>query len=129
MAITKLTKRTLDSLEPLAVGRYFVWDAEIKGFGVRVAAPTGGGYRGPESVRPQVPAGRLTRYTARNARRVWCDNAGTGARNSQASPIGDRRRRRSRQRTQTGEAGADHARAGDRVPCRRGGAEQAEYRR
>ena len=35
----KLTKRSVDALEPKA-DNYFVWDSEIKGFGVRVM-PTG----------------------------------------------------------------------------------------
>jgi len=37
--VAKLTKRTVDSCGPGAT-RYTVWDAELKGFGVRVA-PTG----------------------------------------------------------------------------------------
>jgi integrase len=32
----KLTKRIVDSAEPRA-GRYFLWDSELKGFGIRVA--------------------------------------------------------------------------------------------
>src|SRR3954469_21713909 len=35
--ITKLTKRAVDACGP-AEGRYTVWDAELKGFGLRVAA-------------------------------------------------------------------------------------------
>src|SRR3954469_20865517 len=37
--IAKLTKRTVDASAPTSV-RYTVWDAELKGFGLRVA-PTG----------------------------------------------------------------------------------------
>jgi hypothetical protein len=39
MATAKLTKRTVDAAKP-KVGRYEVWDAELKGFGLRVE-PTG----------------------------------------------------------------------------------------
>ena len=37
--VAKLTKRTVDACFPSPV-RYTVWDAELKGFGLRVA-PTG----------------------------------------------------------------------------------------
>src|SRR3954470_1150607 len=37
--VAKLTKRTVDACNPMAA-RYTVWDAELKGFGLRVA-PTG----------------------------------------------------------------------------------------
>lgn len=40
MAQAKLNKRTLDALTPPKAGQAFVWDTEIKGFGVRIG-PTG----------------------------------------------------------------------------------------
>lgn len=43
MPSKKLTKRTVDALVPNASGRYFVWDAELKGFGVRIAPPAAPG--------------------------------------------------------------------------------------
>ena len=36
VASFKLTKRAIDALEPNAAGDYIAWDAELKGFGVRV---------------------------------------------------------------------------------------------
>lgn len=38
MALAKLTKRTIDALSVPAKGQTFLWDTEIKGFGVRVGA-------------------------------------------------------------------------------------------
>ncbi|GAA4771823.1 hypothetical protein GCM10023219_18440 [Stakelama sediminis] len=38
MAQAKLTKRTLDALTAPETGQTFVWDTEIKGFGVRIGA-------------------------------------------------------------------------------------------
>lgn len=38
MAIAKLNKRTVDALTPPKSGQAFIWDKEIKGFGVRVGA-------------------------------------------------------------------------------------------
>lgn len=43
MPSKKLTKRTVDASVPNATGRYFVWDAELKGFGVRIAPPAHAG--------------------------------------------------------------------------------------
>ncbi|WP_416462972.1 tyrosine-type recombinase/integrase [Sphingomonas sp. VDB2] len=40
MAQAKLNKRTVDALTPPKAGQAFVWDTEIKGFGVRIG-PTG----------------------------------------------------------------------------------------
>lgn len=37
MAVIKLTKRAIDGLKPRPGADYFVWDAELKGFGIRVA--------------------------------------------------------------------------------------------
>ena len=36
MAVEKLTKRVVDALKPLRVRDIFVWDRELRGFGVRV---------------------------------------------------------------------------------------------
>ncbi len=36
MAQAKLNKRTVDALTPPKSGQAFVWDTEIKGFGVRI---------------------------------------------------------------------------------------------
>jgi integrase len=38
MATRKLTKRAVDGLQATPGGDYFVWDTELKGFGVRVSA-------------------------------------------------------------------------------------------
>ena len=38
MALAKLNKRTVDALAAPATGQAFLWDTEIKGFGVRVGA-------------------------------------------------------------------------------------------
>ncbi|MEC3909747.1 site-specific integrase [Sphingobium sp. CR2-8] len=40
MAQAKLNKRTVDALIPPKMGQVFIWDTEIKGFGIRVG-PTG----------------------------------------------------------------------------------------
>ena len=40
MAATNLTKRTVDALEYRPSGDYVVWDAKLKGFGVRVTEHT-----------------------------------------------------------------------------------------
>ena len=41
-AMPKLTKRVVDALRPSAAGETFVWDSDLKGFGVRMM-PTGVG--------------------------------------------------------------------------------------
>ena len=38
MALAKLNKRTVDALAAPATGQEFLWDTEIKGFGIRVGA-------------------------------------------------------------------------------------------
>ncbi len=38
MALAKLNKRTVDALAAPASGQAFLWDTEIKGFGIRVGA-------------------------------------------------------------------------------------------
>jgi len=38
VALAKLNKRTVDALAAPATGQAFLWDTEIKGFGVRVGA-------------------------------------------------------------------------------------------
>ncbi len=35
--MTKITKRVVDNLKPPATGSLFVWDSELRGFGVRVS--------------------------------------------------------------------------------------------
>jgi hypothetical protein len=67
----KLTKRTVDAAAPRA-GRYYVWDTEIKGFGLLVL-PSGVKtyflrYRTPEGTRPQPTIGKHGDYTPDQAR-------------------------------------------------------------
>lgn len=40
MATANLTKRTIDALAFTPNGDYFVWDAKLKGFGIRVTERT-----------------------------------------------------------------------------------------
>src|SRR5215207_8070909 len=60
----KLTKKVVEAVEPPATGAVSVWDSEIKGFGVRVFAPTRLSPEGARSffVNYRV-AGRERRYT------------------------------------------------------------------
>ena len=78
--VERLAKRTLDALEPTDA-RYTVWDAELKGFGVRVEASgrktfvvryraEGGGRRAPLR---QVSLGTFGQLTAEQARKMAKD--------------------------------------------------------
>lgn len=60
----KLSKRTVDGLQPDAAGRYIAWDTELKGFGLLVL-PTGVktfilDYRTPEGVKKRLTIGKLS---------------------------------------------------------------------
>ena len=57
--MSKITKRVIDSLKPPATGSLFVWDSELRGYGVRVS-PQG---RVAFLVQYRTPQGRTRRYS------------------------------------------------------------------
>lgn len=69
----KLTKRFMDALKPVPDCETFVWDSELKGFGVRLM-PSGTGayvvkYRNAESRQRKLVLGRINTLTPDEARR------------------------------------------------------------
>ncbi len=70
----KLTKRVVDALRPSAAGETFVWDSDLKGFGVRIM-PTGVGsyilkYRNKEGRQRKLALGRIGALTPDEARAI-----------------------------------------------------------
>ncbi len=70
----KLTKRVVDALRPSAAGEAFVWDSDLKGFGVRIM-PTGVGsyilkYRNKEGRQRKLALGRVGSLTPDEARGI-----------------------------------------------------------
>lgn len=70
--MAKLTKKAVEALEPPPAGQAFLWDGELKGFGVRV---TKGGvktfiiqYRNAEGKSRRINLGRFGIMTVENAR-------------------------------------------------------------
>ena len=70
----KLTKRVVDALRPSAAGETFVWDSDLKGFGIRIMA-TGVGsyilkYRNKEGRQRKLALGRIGALTPDKARAI-----------------------------------------------------------
>ncbi|MDX0261547.1 DUF4102 domain-containing protein [Sinorhizobium meliloti] len=70
----KITKRLIDAMEPDAAGEQFLWDTELKGFGVRFM-PSGVGsyivkYRNAEGRQRKIAIGRVGTLTPEQARQL-----------------------------------------------------------
>ncbi len=70
----KITKRIIDAFEPDPAGEQFLWDTELKGFGVRMM-PSGVGsyiikYRNAEGRQRKMTIGRIGTLTPEEARRL-----------------------------------------------------------
>ncbi|WP_420959314.1 tyrosine-type recombinase/integrase [Brucella sp. IR073] len=70
----KLTKRIIDALEPSEAGEQYLWDTELKGFGVRMM-PSGIGsyiikYRNAEGRQRKMVLGRVGALTPDEARQL-----------------------------------------------------------
>lgn len=70
----KITKRIIDAFEADPAGEQFLWDIELKGFGVRMM-PSGGGsyiikYRNAEGRQRKMTIGRVGTLTPEEARQL-----------------------------------------------------------
>ncbi len=70
----KITKRVIDALEPNQAGEKFLWDTDLKGFGVRMM-PSGVGsyivkYRNAEGRQRKMAIGRIGTLTPEQARQL-----------------------------------------------------------
>jgi integrase len=99
MATAKLTKRTIDAAKPTPA-RYEIWDADLKGFGVRIE-PTGiktfiiryrAGEGGRSAPKRFLTVGRFGTLTPDEARRKARELLGAAARGD--DPAGERTRAR-----------------------------------
>lgn len=86
----KITKRTIDTLRPAADGtEVFVWDTDLRGFGVRMM-PSGAGayivqYRTPEGRTRRLAIGKLGTLTPAEARDLARDKLRDAAKGSDPS--------------------------------------------
>ncbi|MBQ0707874.1 site-specific integrase [Ochrobactrum sp. AP1BH01-1] len=76
----KLTKRIIDTLEPSETGEQYLWDSELKGFGVRMM-PSGVGsyiikYRNSEGRQRKMVLGRVGTLTPDEARQLAREKMG-----------------------------------------------------
>lgn len=92
----KITKRVVDASHPDPERRFYVWDSEVKGFGLLVL-PTGVKsyffrYRTPEARERRLTIGQHGNVTADQARAIALEYAATVHRGG--DPLGDRQERR-----------------------------------
>ena len=85
----KLTKRIVDALAPDPAGEKFAWDAEIRGFGVRIM-PSGVAtymlkYRNAEGRQRKLALGRVGTLTPDEARQLAREKLGDAARGADPS--------------------------------------------
>ncbi|NTG12668.1 integrase arm-type DNA-binding domain-containing protein [Agrobacterium rhizogenes] len=72
--MSKITKRVIDAFEPDAAGEKFLWDTDLKGFGIRMM-PSGVGsyivkYRNAEGRQRKMTVGRVGTLTPEQARQL-----------------------------------------------------------
>lgn len=70
----KITKRVIDAIEPDPAGEKFIWDTDLKGFGIRMM-PSGVGsyivkYRNAEGRQRKIAIGRVGTLTPEQARQL-----------------------------------------------------------
>jgi integrase len=89
----KITKRVVDRLQPRLSGDLFMWDSELKGFGLRVK-PSGTGaylvqYRNAHGQTRRMTVGKVGTLTPEEARRLARDKLASVSKG--ADPSADRR--------------------------------------